>query len=231
MMNVALRLDSLLHGSAPPTPAHAARIAATASLAGVDSLVVVLPATGAGGWKVPLDRIRDVFDGPVLVVCPLLDEPLQLVHDMRPELTIFTGEGVLPLDRDDLAGPIARDTAQTMRTSRVPFVFHVSANVALIKAARQLEAEGVLLPAAPLLNADETDQAVVAMEELETGALAASKLGLRVFLDGELDRASWGALSRLDLFEGAVVGSSLTDRALLLGLGPAMTELRMLNLH
>ncbi|MCB2212712.1 pyridoxine 5'-phosphate synthase [bacterium] len=231
MMNVALRLDGFLHGSAPPTPAQAARIAATAALAGVDSLAVLLPATDASGWKVPLERIREVFDGPVLVICPLLDDPLRLVHDIRPELTVFTGDGFLPLDRDDLAGPVARDAVQAMRTSRAPFVVHVPAIVSLIKAARQLEAEGVLLPAAPLLYADDTAQAVAAMEELETGALAASKLGLRVFLDGELDRASWGALSRLDLFEGAVVGSSLIDRALLLGLGPAMTELRMLNLH
>jgi pyridoxine 5'-phosphate synthase PdxJ len=227
MMKVAFRLDSLLRGDATPSEASLARIAATASLAGVDSLIAVLPESNSIAWLKPLLQVKTIFDGPLAVTCASSDD-LDLISKLRPDLAIVTSAGFYALGGDQLVDPATKSLCQSLRTTRVPFGLHVGTSVADIKVSRQFEADVVVLPVANMLNAEDALAAVSMLEELEAAAIAAGKLGLRVLFEGDLERSSWAAFNDLDLVEGVILHKSIVDRAIQLGLGASVRELKMM---
>jgi len=177
MMKVAVRLDSLVRDGAVPSESKAARIAATASIAGVDSLVAVLPESNPTSWLKPLSIAKTVFDGPFAVACTASQENLDLISKLHPDLVISSAPGLNTVNGDDLDGASIQSFIESLRTRQIPCGVCVSASIGDIKRTRQLDADLVVLPAAPVVNASDTSATVPAIEGLEAGAIAANRLG------------------------------------------------------
>lgn len=227
MIKVAVRLDALLRDAAEPSEKHVVRIAAASSLSGIDSLVATLPETGVDDWLKPLTLAKTVFDGPFVVACSGSTDHLNLIHKLRPDLVVLTSANFTPLLSEDLVGPNLRSTCESLDSSGVGYGLFVETRVTDVKDARKLNADLVVFPVDGVVSAETSREVSSSVEMLETAAIAADKLGLRVLLAGGLDRTSWKSFDDMGLIEGAIIGSTFTDRALLLGLQHAVRELRV----
>ncbi len=227
-MRVAVRINTLLQGEHTPSQAELSRYATVASLSDIDSISLQLPDKDANAWLKSAQLAMDVFDGPVIVECTAGSESLDILDQLRPDMVVLTG-ATSTLTSDELVGSALRDMCQALRTSGIDYALHVDANLTLVKAARQVEANAVLLPVSQLVKLRGTDEAVQFMDALESASIGADRLGMRVLLEGDLDRTAWAAFSTNDLIEGVIAGPALVQRALLLGLGSAVRELKSIR--
>ncbi|MBS1261072.1 MAG: Pyridoxine 5'-phosphate synthase [Calditrichaeota bacterium] len=228
-MRLALRLDPILqlHGG-PMDTGPVARAAAIASLAGADSLVVPIPATDSAPWKRPLRAVKEVFDGPVAVTCPLRDDPLRLALELRPDMVILTARqgGVRAVDGDDLTSQAMKEAASSLSGSHIRFGVYAHNQLAHVKTVRHHGADTVVLDGSRLAAGDDPGQALSALETLETLSLGAEKLELGVFIEGDFDRFTCEPLMELAGLEGVILGNRLVMRAVALGLAGALAEFR-----
>lgn len=228
MMRVALQLDLLLGGESPAEPGAMTRAAAMASLAGADGIAANVPVVEPDESIGTLRDAAAAFDGPFMLLCPLRDETLRVALEVRPDLTILTARtgGLAPLEEADLNGSMGRESVQTLRASRLDASVLVAPRVSRIKAARHVGVDTAILDAGELVDARDSDAMLHGMEALEAASLAADKLGMRTLAAGNLSRHDVDALAGRLTLDGVLLGGAVIQRALFLGLGAALAEIK-----
>ena len=103
----------------------------------------------------------------------------------------------------------------------------IDAEPAVVEASRKLGAGTVELHTGDYcLAPPRTAEAVRQLQRLELAARAAADAGLRLGAGHGLDYANVGPVAALPHLEELNVGHGLIARALMIGMGPAVTEMR-----
>jgi pyridoxine 5'-phosphate synthase PdxJ len=202
------------------------KAAVTADLAGADGVVLQLDRHGF----IRPDEVRDIRAAvsPHLAIEVEPDEDsVRAAMDLHPDqVTIVPPlEAEEGLDPASLTGEV-RDLVRSMQAAGIEVAVLLRPAVSLLKDLKRLGADFVVLDSSKLTSASSPAEELEAFEALESAALAANKLQLRVIAKGSLDHRTAGLLASLEIIEELVLDHRLFARAFLHGLDRAVAEYR-----
>ena len=176
-----------------------------------------------------LELLRGVVKSHLNVEIGFGEKTHNKVMQIKPDqVTIVPGKnarrdhGVNVTDNsDELAGIIS-----SLQAGGIDVSIMVAADISEIKEATNIQADYVTINASPFSHAKTAEDALMNLEEIETVALGASHLGLRVLIAKGVNHRTIGPLAAIESIEEAILDYALYGRALFLGLERAFAEVR-----
>jgi pyridoxine 5-phosphate synthase len=136
-----------------------------------------------------------------------------------PETSLLPGTVNLEEYSTSLSGYIADARANEIATS----VF-IEPNIGTIKQAGKLEFDYIELNAKLYTSADDLDQQIAELEELNTLVIAANKLGMGVNISAGISQENIGELAKIHFLDDIIVANSLLVKALAIGFEQAVRD-------
>jgi pyridoxine 5-phosphate synthase len=215
-------------GTRYPDPVVAA---ALCELAGAEGITVHLREDRRHIQDRDLRVLRETVSGVLNLEMAATDEMLGIARATKPDFCTLvperrqeqTTEGGLEVKAGGTLERVVRGLAE----AGIGVSLFIDPEVAVVEAARQLGAGTVELHTgdyclAPALGPDAARQ----LQRLERAARAAADAGLRLGAGHGLDHANVGPVAALPHLQELNIGHGLIARAVLIGLSPAVAELR-----
>ena len=136
-----------------------------------------------------------------------------------PEISLLPGTVNLEDSTGSLSGYIADARANEIATS----VF-IEPNLSTIKQAGKLEFDYIELNAKLYTSANDLDQQIAELEELNTLVIAANKLGMGVNISAGISQENIGEIAKIHFLDDIIVANSLLVKALAIGFEQAVRD-------
>lgn len=204
------------------------RGAIVADLAGVDGVACRLDPHGFVTVR-DVSMVRSAIDTHLTIEVEPEEGAVLHALEVKPDQVTY----VPPIDVDAGSGldvPVhateMKESVRTIHASGVEASVLIAPVISQLKEVRRLEFDYVTLDTTRLARATTPAEAIDAFEQIESAALAATRLGLRVLAQGSLDARSAGLLAGLGTVEEVFLDHRLYSRAFLIGLDKAVAEVR-----
>ena len=214
------------HGDAEPDPVTAA---ALARLAGADGINLQLRSDRRHTQDRDVRLMRQTVERGLSIDISPIPELLKVVLEVRPDSVVLVPEA--PLDVPQLGGidvssqlAALAEIVRSLRDGKIACSFLLSADLEQVKAAHRVGAEMVRLQTGRY--AEDGPDRELELERISDAARLAAKLGMQVSVGGGLGPSEVRALCEIDAISEFVIGSSLTARAVMLGIERAVGEYR-----
>jgi pyridoxine 5-phosphate synthase len=215
-------------GTRYPDPVTAAVLA---ELAGADGITVHLREDRRHVQERDVRVLRETVQGVLNLEMAATDEMLRIAREVVPDFCTLvpekrqerTTEGGLEVKA---GGPLER-VVRGLRDAGIGVSLFIDPEPGAVEASRGLGAGTVELHTGDYCNArPRSPEAARQLQRLELAARAAADAGLRLGAGHGLDHANVGPVAALPHLEELNIGHGLVARAVLIGMGPAVTELR-----
>lgn len=215
-------------GTRYPDPVTAATLA---ELAGADGITVHLREDRRHVQERDVRVLRETVRGVLNLEMAATEEMLGIALEVRPDFCTLvpekrqerTTEGGLEVKGGGLLEKVVRRLAE----SGVGVSLFIDPEPRTVEASLALGAGTVELHTGDYCNArPRSQEAARQLQRLELAARAAADAGLRLGAGHGLDHANVGPVAALPNLEELNIGHGLIARAVLIGMGPAVTELR-----
>ncbi len=226
-MRFSYRLDTVARMSGPLNiRSTLLRGAALADLAGLDGVACTLP----GPYdKHELTLLRAAVESYLSLFTPVDDDTLRFAMELNPDLIFLIPPG-LDYPRgfavEEVSPKQIKPLVKSIHAASASVGMLVEPSVAAMKEARQCELDYVVLDCHGYSEAESEGNALEALEEIESAALAARKLGLRVIATGGLSARTLPPILAQGTIEEVVLGHELTLRSVFKGLAGAVEEVQ-----
>lgn len=227
-MRFSYRLDTLARMSGPLNiRSTLLRAAALADLAGLDGVACTLP----GSYdKHELTLLRAAVESYLSLFVPVEDGALGLAMELNPDLIFLLPPGLdypRGFAEEEVSQQQIKPLVKSIHAANAGAGLLVEPSVSAMKEARQCELDYVVLDCHGYSEAESEGSAFEALEQIESAALAARKLGLRVMASGGLSARTLPPIVALGSIEEVVLGHELTLRSVFKGLTGAVEEVRL----
>jgi pyridoxine 5-phosphate synthase len=215
-------------GTRYPDPVVAATVC---ELAGADGITVHLREDRRHIQDRDVRVLRETVTGVLNLEMAATDEMLAIALATKPELCTLvpekraerTTEGGL----DVKAGGTLEKIVRGLVAAGIDVSLFIDPEPAVVEASRALGAGTVELHTGDFCNAPaRTPESARQLQRLERAARVAADAGLRLGAGHGLDHANVGPVAALPDLEELNIGHGLVSRAVLIGLQPAVIELR-----
>ncbi len=203
--------------------------AALADLAGIDGIVCRLNESQNPITERDLKLLRIMVKSHLNVEVEANEALLHSVMELKPEqVTLVPPEATPAEDGLDViaASTNLREAVGSLHAAGIDVSTLVRPDIAQIKEARRIETDFVTLNVRDYANAHTAQDAFVHLEEIESAALGATRLGLRVIVAHGLDQRNIVPLAAFDTIEEAVLDFELFARSVFVGIERAISEIR-----
>ncbi|HEB84589.1 MAG TPA: hypothetical protein ENI92_06260 [Bacteroidetes bacterium] len=230
-MRLAVHLNPVaqmrrLGGGDVPDPLGAAL---AADLAGADGIACRLNLSREPISDRDIANLKEAIRSHLNVEVELQEDLLRTAIDLAPDqVTLVPPEGAEPEEGLDVVGYSheIKDAVAMFHAAEIEVSLLVAPDISQIKEARRLESDYITLNTTAFAAARSPRDAVIHLEEIESGALGAHRLGMRVLVARGLDHRSLAPLAGFDTIEEAILDHRLYARALFVGLERALAEVR-----
>lgn len=209
-----------------PDPVEAALVA---ERAGADLVTAHLWQDQRHVQERDLRLLREVLRTRLSVYVAPVDPMVQLALGVRPDRVVFVLEREGQVDTDAGLDPAAHPRldgfARTLREAGIAVSAVVDAAVEPVKAAHRIGLGGVQLLAGPVTVARGPEQAAV-LSRIRDAAKLGKRLGLEVAVGGGVDGVAAETLAGVAEIDEVDVGHALCAEAMVVGMGPAVRDLR-----
>ncbi len=157
------------------------------------------------------------------------EDLVRKVLDIQPDEVTFIRVGDHGENTGiDAAGESAEleQLAGVLKSGGIEVNLLIDPDITQVKAARAIQADFVNINVASYTKAKSAQDAIIYLEEIETVALGASKLGLRVIVSNGVTHRNAGPVAEFNIIEEAVLGHEIFARALFIGMDKALQEVR-----
>jgi pyridoxine 5-phosphate synthase len=215
-------------GTRYPDPVLAA---ALAELHGADGITVHLREDRRHVQERDLRVLRETVRGVLNLEMAATEEMLRIALETKPDFCTLvpekreerTTEGGLVVEPGGLLEKVVRG----LGAGGIGVSLFIDPEPASVEAARRVGAETAELHTGDFCNApSRSAEAGRQLQRLELAARAASDAGLRLGAGHGLDYTNVGLVAALPRLEELNVGHGLVARAVMIGMGPAVAELR-----
>jgi len=215
-------------GTRYPDPVVAASLC---ELAGADGITVHLREDRRHIQDRDVRVLRETVGGVLNLEMAATEEMLAIAIKTRPDFCTLvpekraerTTEGGLEVK----AGGLLEKVVRGLEAAKIAVSLFVDPELAVIEASRRLGAGTVELHTGDYCNAPaRSPESLRQLQRLERAARAAADAGLRLGAGHGLDCANVGPVAALPHLEELNIGHGLVARAVLIGLQPAVAELR-----
>jgi pyridoxine 5-phosphate synthase len=215
-------------GTRYPDPVAAATIC---ELAGADGITVHLREDRRHVQDRDVRVLRETVQGVLNLEMAATEEMLRLALEVKPDFCTLvpekreerTTEGGLEVT----AGGLLERVVRRLGDGGIGVSLFIDPEPRTVEASRALGAGTVELHTGDYCNArPRSPDGARQLQRLELASRAAADAGLRLGAGHGLDHANVGPVAALPHLEELNIGHGLIARAVLIGMGPAVTELR-----
>jgi pyridoxine 5-phosphate synthase len=205
--------------------------AALCELAGADGITAHLREDRRHVQDRDVRLLRQTVRGVLNLEMAATEEMLRMALEVKPDFCTLvpekrqerTTEGGLHVE----AGGLLERVVRSLRDGGVGVSLFIDPDPAVVEASRKLGADTVELHTGDYcLAPSRTAEAARQLQRLELAARAAADAGLRLGAGHGLDYANVGPVAALPHLEELNVGHGLIARAVMIGMGPAVAEMR-----
>jgi len=235
MRRLALDIDPIAFtrnnlGQREPDPVSAIVMA---ELGGAESIVCYLRDDQLTVKPRDVKLFKEVVKTHLTVRTNLSEESVRNLISMKVDMITFVSPGekntIDPqtLSLETYASQLQNYIAE-LRSNNILSSIYIKPNISEVKNAGRLEFDYVELDATSLSRAMDMDSEMDALENLNSLAMAANKLGMGVNISGGLDYDNIRELSRIDYLEDIVIGKPVLSKAVFIGIEQALRDLQIL---
>ena len=117
-----------------------------------------------------------------------------------------------------------RDSIADLRVNNIACSILIDPEIENVKNAGKLEFDYVEFQVSAYAKADNLDEELAELENINSLAAAANKLGMGVNVSGPITSANVGDISKIQFIEDIVIGKSILDKALAVGIEHAVRD-------
>ena len=231
MSRLAVNIDPIAlirnsFGKQIPDPAH---MVVLAEMGGAESIVCHL----RGDLKTVNDRdvrvMQEIAKTHFNVRCDVDAEVIRKLLTIKPHMITFvnsdsrTSIDSQPIELETYAETIGNLTPD-LRANDIMSSVLINPDINSVKLASRLELDYIELNTSHYATADDLDQQLAELEELNNIAIAANKLGLGVNAGGGLNQENLRDLAKIQYLEDLVVGDAIVVKSLAIGFEHAVRD-------
>lgn len=231
MSRLALDVDPIalirnIFGSNTPDPLHSCVLA---EVGGIESIVCYL----RNDLKTVNDRdvqlLNEVVKTHFNVKIDIDEQIVKKLLKIKPGMVTFVSN---TKSSDLQPGPvlideyfdILRDSIADLRVNNIASCVFIEPEIENVKNAGKLEFDYVEFDVTNYAYADNLDEELAELENINSLSAAANKLGMGVNVSGPINASNVGDISKLQFIEDIIIGQAIIDKALAVGLENAVRD-------
>lgn len=232
MHRLALDIDPVTYvrnimDDTDPDPVQAVVLA---EMGGAESIVACLRSDLRTCNEHDIRLLKQVVKTHFNVRCNISDETIRKLMAVRVDMLTFTGAGDVssiepqPLNLDTHGSQVQASIAE-LRSNNILSSVLIEPELDQIKMAGRLEFDYVELDVHRLSEAVDMNTELDMLEEINSLATAANKLGMGVNVSGYIDYGNIRDLAQIEAIEDMVAGRAVFNKALTIGFEQAVRDM------
>ena len=199
---------------------------------GADGLSVTLTHSARGIPEKDIRLLKDLRRSYLNLHIPFHAELFKPALSIAPDMVTFVEtphnqpDKLLPLSPSVLNETLG-EVLPNFQSNNISVAVLISPDINVLKSLSKLEIDYVELDCTEYTHATNTNDELVALDNLKTAAMGAAKLGLGINCYGGIGYQHLADLRQLPHLEDVTIGQSLIQRAFLMGLEKAIQEARL----
>lgn len=209
-----------------PDPAH---MVVLAELGGAESIVCCLREDNKTVSERDIKIIKEISKTHLNVRCGVDAESIRKLLTIKPDMITFVAidsKSVIEpqtVDLESFAETIGNLTAD-LRANDILSSAFIEPDINLVRLASKVELDYIEINTLPYSRAEDLDQQVAELENLNNVVIAANKLGMGVNASGGLNQEVMRDLVKISFLEDMVAGEALIVKSLAIGLEQAVRD-------
>jgi pyridoxine 5-phosphate synthase len=235
MRRLALDIDPIAFtrnnlGQRDPDPVSAIVMA---ELGGAESIVCYLRDDQLTVKPRDVKLFKEVVKTHLTVRSNLSEETVRNLISMKVDMITFVAPGekntIDPqsLSLENYASQLQNYIAE-LRSNNILSSVLIDPEISEVKNAGRLEFDYIEFDATSLSRAADMDSEMEALDNLNSLAMAANKLGMGVNISGGLNYDNIRELSQIEYLEDIVIGKAVLSKAIFIGIEQALRDLQIL---
>jgi pyridoxine 5-phosphate synthase len=231
MSRLAVDIDSVavirnLFMDNVPDPAH---LLVLAELGGAESIVCNFREDMKSVNDRDISIMREIVKSHLNIRSTINGESVRKLLKIKPDMITFVSLGeknlleAMPVNTHSHADILSSLTAD-LRANDITTSLLIDPDINEIKLAAKLEFDYVELYAMNYTTAEDLDQQIAELENLNSMIIAANRLGMGVNISGGINHENISDLAKLSFLEDLIVGKSLIVKALAIGFEQAVRD-------
>ena len=209
-----------------PDPAH---ISVLAEMGGVESIICFLREDIKSVNDRDVRVLKEIVKTHLNIRTTVNDDTVRKLLKIKPDMVTFVSStpeiSLLPgtVNLEDSTGSLSGYIADARANEIATSVF-IEPNLSTIKQAGKLEFDYIELNAKLYTSANDLDQQIAELEELNTLVIAANKLGMGVNISAGISQENIGEIAKIHFLDDIIVANSLLVKALAIGFEQAVRD-------
>ncbi len=231
MSRLALDIDPIaiirnIFGTNTPDPVHSCVLA---EIGGVESIVCYFRQDLKTVNERDLRILCEIVKSHLNIRSEIDDQSIKKLLKIKPDMITF----VLPgNDSSIYPNPvqlsnytdILKDYIADLRANNIATSILVDPEIDKVKLAGKLEFDYIEFDVLKYIDADNLDEELAELENINSLSGAANKLGMGVNVSGNLNASHLNDISKVQYLEDIIIGQSILDKALAIGLDNAIRD-------
>ncbi|NOX38017.1 MAG: pyridoxine 5'-phosphate synthase [Calditrichaeota bacterium] len=199
---------------------------------GADGLTVTLSHSSRGIQEKDIRLLKELRRSYLNLHIPFHTDLFKLALSIAPDMVTFVEisssnpDQLLPLSTAILNETLA-EVLPDFQANNISVAVLIAPDINVLKSLSKLEIDYVELDCSEYTRATDTNDQLVALDNLKTAAMGAAKLGLGINCFGNIGYSHLADLVQIPHLEDITMGKSLIHRAFLVGLEKAIQEARL----
>jgi len=209
-----------------PDPAH---ISVLAEMGGAESIICFLREDIKSVNDRDVRVLKEIVKTHLNIRTTVNDDTVRKLLKIKPDMVTFVSStpeiSLLPgtVNLEDSTGSLSGYIADARANEIATSVF-IEPNLSTIKQAGKLEFDYIELNAKLYTSANDLDQQIAELEELNTLVIAANKLGMGVNISAGISQENIGEIAKIHFLDDIIVANSLLVKALAIGFEQAARD-------
>ena len=209
-----------------PDPAH---MVVLAEMGGAESIVCHLREDLRTVNERDVRVMKEISKTHLNVRCNVDPESIRKLLTIKPDMITFvtsdstTSLESTPVDLEAFAETIRNLTAD-LRANDIMSSVRIAPDINLIKLASKLELDYVEIDTSNYATAEDLDEEIAEIEQINAVVIAANKLGMGVNAGGGINQENIKDIAKIHLIEDLVVGDAIVVKSLAIGFEHAVRD-------
>ena len=231
MSRLALDIDPIalirnIFGGETPDPLHSCVLA---EIGGIESIVCYFRNDLKTINERDLQLLNEVVKTHFNVRCDIEEQTVKKLLKIKPGMVTFVSNNKSSVVQPD---PVLiedyidtlRDCIADLRANNIACSILIEPEIENVKNAGKLEFDYVEFDVTGYALADNLDEELAELENINSLSAAANKLGMGVNVSGPINSGNVGDISKIQFIEDIIIGQAIIDKALAVGLEHAVRD-------
>ena len=232
MSRLALNIDPIalirnIMGGSTPDPVQSCILA---EIGGIESIVCYFRNDLKTINERDLQILREVAKTHFNVRCDITEQSVKKLLKIKPDMVTFVSNNKSSITHPNFVNideyfDTLKDYIADLRVNNIANSILIEPEIENVKNAGKLEFDYIEFDVTKYTLAENLDEELAELENINSLSAAANKLGMGVNVSGSINSANLGDISKIHSIEDIIIGQSILDKALAVGFEHAVRDL------